>query len=96
MEFKQQDNKIMAIDGEQQAGYSEFKQANENTLIITHTKVFDSYSGQGLAEELTDKVVAYAKDKHLKIQQTGCPYVVSLFERKPEKYADIKVDPIEE
>lgn len=93
--FELREDKVVALDGETQAGESIFEEGAENTLIITGTYVEDDYRGEGLAEQLTDQVVAYAKEQDKKIQQAGCSYVVSLFDRKADKYEDIKVDKID-
>lgn len=50
--------------------------------------VDESLRGQGIAEQLVDELVVEAKRADRKIHAV-CPYVVSLFERKSDKYESI-------
>jgi uncharacterized protein len=60
---------------------------NEN-LVVYHTEVTDALQGKGVASQLLDKMITYAKDNKLKVVPL-CPYVLAQFKRHPEKYNDI-------
>jgi len=59
--------------------------SGDDKVIVDHTFVDPSLRGQGIAEQLVDRVVEEMEKEGKKIIPT-CPYVVKLFERKPEKY----------
>lgn len=64
---------------------------NEHVVDANHTYVDESLRGQGVAEQLVDRLVEEMKNEEKKIRPT-CPYIVNLFERKAEKYEDIKAE----
>ncbi|RFM27854.1 GNAT family N-acetyltransferase [Deminuibacter soli] len=57
-------------------------------LHIYHTEVADDHQGQGLAKQLLDAMVNYARTRHLQVVPY-CVYVQGQFKRNPELYADI-------
>lgn len=63
----------------------------EDKVIANHTYVSPSLRGQGVAERMLDHMVAEMKAQGKKIVP-ACSYVVSAFERKPEKYQDIAAE----
>ena len=63
----------------------------QNLAAIDHTFVDPSLRGQGIAEQLVDRVVGEMKKEDKKVKAV-CPYVVDLFARKPDKYQDINSD----
>ena len=65
-----------------------YKTIDENTVDASGTFVDESLRGQGIAEQLVDRLVKEMKEEGKKIKPT-CPYVVALFERKPDKYQEI-------
>ena len=65
-----------------------YKPLDENTVDADHTFVDPSLRGQGVAEQLVDRLVEQMETEGKKIQPT-CPYVVNLFKRKEEKYENI-------
>lgn len=52
----------------------------EHQIIAHHTWVDDSLRGQGVARQLLDVLVAFAREKNLKIVAT-CSYVEVMFKR---------------
>ena len=60
----------------------------ENILTVFHTEVSEKAEGKGLAKKLLDSMVAYARNKGLKVKAL-CPYVHLQFKRHPQEYADI-------
>lgn len=66
-----------------------YKELDEHTVEANSTFVDPSLRGQGVAEKLVDRLVEEMKKEDKKIHPT-CPYIVKLFERKEEKYKNIK------
>ncbi len=58
-----------------------------HTIIAHHTWVDDSLRGQGVARILLDSLVAFAREKQLKIVPT-CSYVDVMF-RREKSFADV-------
>ena len=61
--------------------------SGEHKIIANHTWVDDSLRGQGVARQLLDVLVAFAREKHLKIVAT-CSYVDVMF-RRDQSLADV-------
>lgn len=59
-----------------------------STLTVFHTEVVEKAEGKGLAKDLLNFMVDYARKNALKVIPL-CPYVHLQFKRHPEKYADI-------
>jgi uncharacterized protein len=59
-----------------------------SNLIIYHTEVNDKLKGKGVAGQLLEHMVNYAREDNLQVVPL-CPYVLAQFKRHPEKYADI-------
>src|SRR2546423_5963433 len=57
-------------------------------LTVYHTEVSTRAQGKGLAKNLLDAMVAYARSHSLKVIPL-CPYVHVQFKRHPEEYNDI-------
>ena len=55
--------------------------------MADHTWVDNSLRGQGVARQLLDALVAFAREKQLKIVPT-CSYVDVMFQREAE-FADV-------
>lgn len=68
-----------------------YEEIDEKTVDANHTYVDESLRGQGVAEQLVDRLAEEMRSEGKRIHPT-CPYIVNLFERKAEKYADIKAE----
>lgn len=68
-----------------------WKQAGDDKVDATHTFVDPSLRGQGIAEKLVDRLAEEMRKEGKTIIPT-CPYIEKLFERKPEKYADVAAE----
>ena len=91
MEFEHGDNRFYKEkDGELVAEITYVPQGD--TVAIDHTFVDPSLRGQGIAEQLVDRVVDEMQKEQKKIVAV-CPYVVELFKRKPDKYEHIMANP---
>lgn len=66
-----------------------YKEMDEQTVDADSTFVDESLRGQGMAEKLVERLVKEMQAEGKKIHPT-CPYIVSLFEKKPEKYGAIE------
>ena len=64
-----------------------YQYQNEATIVADHTWVDNSLRGQGVARQLLDVLVAFARQKQLKIVPT-CSYVDVMFQREAE-FADV-------
>lgn len=61
---------------------------DENTIIADHTWVDDRLRGQGVARQMLDALVAFAREKELKIIPL-CSYVDVMF-RRDQTFLDVK------
>ena len=61
--------------------------SGEHKIIANHTWVDDSLRGQGVVRQLLDVLVAFAREKNLKIVGT-CSYVDVMF-RRDKSLADV-------
>ena len=59
-----------------------------NMLTVFHTEVSEKLKGQGIAGQLLDHMVTYAREHGLKVVPL-CPYVAAQFKRHPDTYADV-------
>jgi len=53
-----------------------------------HTEVDPAHEGKGIAHQLLDAMVAYARENKLQVVPL-CPFVLAQFRRHPELYADL-------
>lgn len=91
MEFEQGNNRFYKEkDGKLIAEVTYVPQGD--SVAIDHTFVDPSLRGQGIAEQLVDRVVEEMQKEQKKIVAV-CPYVVELFKRKPDKYEHIIANP---
>lgn len=59
-----------------------------NTMVILHTEVDEVLKGRNIGNQLINHAVEYARVKNYKIIPI-CPFVRSVFEKNPEKFADV-------
>lgn len=65
----------------------DFQFPDKNTLLITHTEVYDSVSGKGIGQQLVSNAVDYARQNSLNIKAT-CSFAKQILDITPE-YADV-------
>lgn len=85
MHFQHQDNgqsgEFFSLNASgQRVAEMSYVWSNEHKIIANHTWVDDSLRGQGVARQLLDALVAFAREKTLKIVAT-CSYVDVMFKR---------------
>jgi hypothetical protein len=94
MEFKKDENSFYQEneDGERIAEIT-YKPVGDSDEVVDadHTFVDPSLRGQGIAEQLVERLVEEMEKEGKKISPS-CPYVVELFKRKPDKYGHIMAD----
>ena len=57
-------------------------------MSVFHTEVAPVLEGRGIAKQLLETMVAYAREHDLKVKPL-CSFVHAQFKRHPEQYADI-------
>ena len=88
MEIKQGDQMFYIGESQEDAiGRITFAVESEDVIVADHTFVNPDYRGKNIARQLLDRLVDYAREKHLKIRPQ-CSYVVKAFEKYRE-YQDI-------
>jgi len=66
-----------------------FQKDSEERINIDHTEVDESLQGKGVAHQLLDTAIAYAREENLKVRAT-CSYAKSAL-RKNSDYNDILI-----
>jgi uncharacterized protein len=61
----------------------------EKVLVFDHTYVPRQLRGRGIAEKLVEAGVAFARREGMTVVP-ACSYVRKLFERHPDRYADVR------
>ena len=56
-------------------------------IIIDHTEVDESLKGKNIGKQLVDKVVTFAREKHIKVMPL-CPFARAVFDKTPA-YQDV-------
>ena len=78
-------------EGTEQAELTYSPAGRGDALVFDHTFVPTSLRGRGIAEALVERAVAHARETGRKVVP-ACSYVRALFERHPERYADLRVE----
>ncbi|MEG0344023.1 GNAT family N-acetyltransferase [Acinetobacter sp. TY2] len=92
MQFQHVDNQqkgVFFLNDDQSNRIAEISYvwSGEHKIIADHTWVDNSLRGQGIARQLLDTLVDFAREKKLKIVPT-CSYVDVMF-RREKSYADV-------
>ncbi len=85
------DNKtfeIQLVDNSEIAAYISGIFNKDGVLEIEHTSTNPIYRGQGLAKQLVELTIKYAKENKIKIIPV-CSYVVSYFQKNSNEVKDI-------
>lgn len=80
------ENRSEALDGDKVIGVCDYRKDGD-VLDLYHTEVDKAYGGMGIAADLVNELVDYARKENLKIFPT-CSYVVKKFD-KDESYKDV-------
>ena len=92
MQFQHVDNQqkgVFFLNDDQSNRIAEISYvwSGEHKIIANHTWVDNSLRGQGIARQLLDTLVEFAREKNLKIVPT-CSYVDVMF-RREKSFADV-------
>lgn len=88
MEFITEPQRIVLKDNNKEIGEITWSQAGNQLMIVDHTVVDEKYTGQGLARQLVNHMVDYAREYHQKVLPL-CPFTHSIFLKDPDRYRDI-------
>lgn len=77
--------RFIAIISDEIAGVIKYDFTEDGILKIPHTEVKTKYQGLGVAALLTEAVLNYAIEEHLKVRPT-CSYAIAYIEKHPEYY----------
>ncbi|MHB1328486.1 MAG: GNAT family N-acetyltransferase [Gemmatimonadales bacterium] len=72
---------LYKVDG-RQLGEMTYSRVNDSLVIIDHTEVDPTLSGQGIGRRLLDAAVAWGREQGTKFMAT-CPYALAQFKRDP-------------
>ena len=75
------------MEGDEQLGEMVVSVSGQN-LTVYHTEVAAKAEGKGLAKQMLEAMVDYARERSLKVIPL-CPFVHGQFKRHPEAYTDI-------
>lgn len=65
------------FDADVKAGEMAYTWAGDSMLIIDHTDVEDQFRGQGIGRQLLDALVAFAREREIKVIPL-CPFSKSV------------------
>jgi len=78
---------FLAEENGTRMGYLSYEWASDTVFAIMHTVVEPAFQGRGVARELLNAAVAYARENGYKIRPI-CPYAEKVLNRDPS-YADV-------
>lgn len=91
MEYKlvhdEEKNRMQAIAKGKTIGLIDYQMSPPKVVTIFHTEVANIYEGQGIAGEMTKKLLDFARDNEFRVRPL-CPYAKAYVERH-EEYQDI-------
>jgi predicted GNAT family acetyltransferase len=73
---------FLEIEGKKLATMN-YVMAGDTKLIIEHTEVDDSLKGQGIGKKLLEKLVAYTREKKMKVMPL-CSFAHAVLNKTPE------------
>lgn len=86
-EIVQQNDRFVLLEDGQEIGEITYAPVSGDTLVVDHTFVSEAYRGKGFAEQLVERVAAYARETNRKIVPS-CSYVYAQF-RRNAAYHDV-------
>ena len=75
------------MDGDERIGEM-LLSISGSEMTVYHTEVVPEAEGKGLAKEMFNEMVSYARKNNLKVIAL-CPYVHAQFTRNSDDYADV-------
>lgn len=94
MEVKHTDNGkkgsfYVELDGKKEAEMT-YKHSGNQQITIDHTEVNDSLKGEGVGHKLINVAIDYLRKNDLRAV-ADCPFVKSVFDKKGDELADVRV-----
>ncbi|MDU1905528.1 MAG: GNAT family N-acetyltransferase [Dysgonomonas sp.] len=83
-------SRMQAVAKGKTIGLIDYKMAPPKVMTIYHTEVATIYEGQGIAAEMTKKLLDFARENDYKVRPL-CPYAKSYLERHTD-FQDIIYD----
>lgn len=89
MDYKLKEGKISLEEGGKEKAVITWEESTveDNLIYVTHTIVHESLQGQGIAQELLERIVKHARDTGKKIVPV-CKYAYKKFNQS-DKYDDV-------
>ncbi|HEX2605763.1 MAG TPA: GNAT family N-acetyltransferase [Flavisolibacter sp.] len=78
---------FLIIEGDRQLGEMVIGISGKK-LKVYHTEVAPEAEGKGLAKQMLDSMVSYAREQQLQVVPL-CAFVLAQFNRHPDQYADL-------
>ncbi|KUP97029.1 GNAT family N-acetyltransferase [Thermobifida cellulosilytica] len=75
------------VDGEEVAGFVDYRTTTDGLLVLTHTEVDPSYKGRGVGGRLVQGVLEDVRARGGRVLAV-CPFARKWIERHPD-YADL-------
>lgn len=85
-----ENTKFLLLLNNQSIGTLNYSILENGNLSADHTEVSPEYTGKEYATLLVNTLADYAREKQIHILPI-CPYVGALFQKFPEKYADVSI-----
>ncbi|WP_283576869.1 GNAT family N-acetyltransferase [Limosilactobacillus oris] len=84
MQFQVKDHRIIASNpGQPLIGEISFPAVSDDRVVVERVFVHPDYQGQGIAAQLVQHFVDYAKEQHWTVKLM-CPYAKAQFKQHPE------------
>ena len=78
----------LSVPGVSEPAEMTFSKASDTMIIVDHTYVPDALRGQGIADQLAQRVIADARAKGIKIMPL-CPFLNGYMARHREELTDV-------
>lgn len=88
MEYKFSKTQIEAFENDKLVGNVILGRQSENVYRVLRVYVDPLFRGRGIASQLVDQTILYARQNKLKLVAV-CSYAVMHFERKKDEYSDV-------
>jgi uncharacterized protein len=84
---EQGNGEFKAREGDEMIGLMRARISGK-TMTVLHTEVDHAHEGKGMAHQLMEKMLAYARENELRVIPL-CPFVLAEFRKNPALYQDV-------